>query len=120
MFMKKPEVDVIRFSGCDVVAANALTMTWSQFGDNIKTNGKVQYNGQTYNITNSANVNSFISDLTNSGTGANGNTYVKWSPTAANQHTVSSLLSKEVKDGLGDSNWSGTYVYENGIFTKKT
>ena len=120
MFMNKPEADVIRFSSSDVVAASALTMTWSQFGDNKKANGIVNYNGQTYNISSSANVNSFINDLSNSGTGANGNTNVYWSANSGDDHTVSSLLSKEVTNGIQDPNWNGTYVYENGIFTKKT
>ena len=120
MIMKKPEADVIRFSGSDVVAASALSMTWSQFGDGQKANGIVKYNGQTYDITSSANVDSFINDLSNSGTGANGDTIVYWSATSGDDHSVSSLLNKEVANGIQDSNWNGIYVYENGIFTKKT
>ena len=118
--MRKPDMEVIRFSCSDVVAASGPDkMIWSGLGDGKKANAKVSYNGQNYDITSSDNVTSFINDLSSSGIGASGNTYVKYDANEGDYHTVSSLLTKEVDSGIGNSAWNGTYVYTNGKFIKQ-
>lgn len=114
--MNLPEMDVVRFKEADVLAASPISMNWSKFGDGTKANGEVKYNGDTYYITSNSNVSTFINAL--SDIGANGNTSISVDGSYYG-HTVSSILNKEVNDGLQSSDWNGTFIYENGRFTKK-
>ena len=117
MIMKKPEADVIRFSGSDVVAASAPTMTWSQFGDNTAKNGVVSYDGQTYIIDSADSITSLYSAM--SGIGVTDSTKIDNNNST---ERMKSVLNLEVvrEDGVRSPLWNGTYIYENGVFTKKT
>ena len=120
MIMKKPEADVIRFSGSDVVAASdgARTISLDNLGDGNVANGIAKYQGVTYVIDSKSNVNSFINAL-NKGCGATADTKISY--TSDYYNSISFILNKEVDSGISYSDWNGTYEYDaiNDRFTYK-
>lgn len=124
MIMKKPEADVIRFSGSDIVAASTLatTMNWTNFGDNTVRNGVVSYNGQTYTIDSADSIRNLYNAM--SGLGVNSSTKVD---NTDKNEKMSSVLKIEAGIGATGTDigvksplWNGTYEYNsvNNIFTK--
>jgi hypothetical protein len=118
MIMKKPEVDVIRFSCSDVVAASSPTMTWSKFGDNTAKNGIVNYNGQTYTIDSADSITSLYTAM--SGIGVTDSTRIDNNTSNEKMKAVLNLEAGGRENGVRSPLWNGTYIYENGVFTKKT
>ncbi len=118
MIMKKPEVDVIRFSCSDVVAASAPTMTWDQFGDNTVKNGIVIYNGQTYTIDSADSITSLYTAM--SGIGVTDSTRIDNNTANEKMKAVLKIEAGGRENGVNSPRWNGTYIYENGVFTKKT
>ncbi|PWJ70814.1 hypothetical protein B0O40_0663 [Ruminococcaceae bacterium R-25] len=118
MIMKKPEADIIRFSSSDVVAASSIanTMMWAGFGDGTPKNGTVSYDGQTYTIDSDASIDSLYNAM--SALGVKSSTKID---DGAGEQRMKTILGLEVtkEEGVGSKRWNGTYIYENGMFTKK-
>ena len=126
MIMKKPEADVIRFSGSDVVAASNPSLVLSNFTGNVPGDGVVTYNGTNYEIKTESDANGFISALRQSGI-SNAGISLSSSSTA---YSLRSVVKTEAS--TGGRNWlDGTYIYNpdatwtaegteyNGVFIRK-
>lgn len=118
-YMRLPEMEVVRFKESDVVVASGtavLSMKWSYFGDSIKGNGVVNYNGNDYVMSSQDNLDALLNAMSN--IGVNGGTEIRTSPNAE-YHTLNGVLQKEFKSGVGSPDWNGTFTLTNGTFLKQ-
>ncbi len=106
MIMKKPEADVIRFSSSDVVAASNPYLVLSNFTGNVPGDGKVSYNGTTYEIKTQSDADGFVSALRQSGI-RNAGISLSSSSTA---YSLRAVVRTEGTSGA-DYWLDGTYVY---------
>ena len=114
--MRKPEMDVIRFSCSDIVAASTRTVSWSGLEDTVNGNNNITFNGKTYTISTSTAGRNMRTDLA---------AYFNDPSLAEDQgndkvYFGSTPLSKIVNSGTSRPGMDGIYVYDgNKKFSKK-
>ena len=117
--MRKPEMEVIRFTESDIVVASngarrmatSFSLTGVNANDGIG-NGIANYNNTDYSINSTNAVNTFISALGVSDAGID-NGRIR-----APQSLVGTLNVEATKGTIG--NWDGTYTYDpNASWTNK-
>ena len=120
MIMKKPEIDVIRFSGSDVVAASTRTLTWSNAEDNNSNNNLITFGNYSYTIHSStqSDYNQFRTDLASyfedPTLKSAGRSNIMFGSNSLNRYT----------GGANITDGDGTFVYDgkvgsNWVFSKK-
>ena len=118
MIMKKPEIDVIRFSGSDVVAASGLkTLTISGMGNAAANDNTFEFGEYTYTNMTSNKIEPMTNDMS-SYFDAN----ITKSTNVINENNKSAVLNTLGTGGTSATDgFNGIYVYENGsfVFLKK-
>ncbi len=111
--MRKPEMEVIRFTESDIVVASnggrrvaTPSLTLTNFSGGKAADGKAYLNGVEYSISSTDDVKTFLGALGNSGV-KNAGIYAG---TTTNPLTFRGVLNTEATKGA--KGWNGSYVYD--------
>ena len=111
--MKKPEMEVIRFSENDIVVASkgrekSASINLSGFTGSVPKDGTVKFNGNSYSIASTDDVGAFLDAMRNYGISNAG---------ISNGTTTQSLRSTLLYEvSTGARNWDGTFDYDPTVF----
>ena len=119
MIMKKPEVDVIRFTEEDIVAASNFRMKIEQFANQTQKDGMVTFNNTTYIINSEESINNAIKAMSG---GITSDTQVYITDTVHtslwNGFQAEANLDGNHPKGATAQEWNNTFEYVNGVFTR--
>ena len=119
MIMKKPEADVIRFSGSDVVAASTKSFDMTGVNNNTAQDLTIKFNDGSYTFINNGNQtrNDLYSNLSSYfGTNVDVDGYTSLNRPGASSSNLATVLNA---DNNGSSkSYDGTYTWDGSAFTR--